>query len=140
MREFTRGESIFGTIIVIMLIAALWIFIPSTNTVSIIRSILISVLGVGLIINFWSMGRTKEPSKSRAVKYIYRMGGWRRKYFSINLKIASFILVAAGIYILFTEAKYWWIGIIAIVLAPMLWYLSNQAKERAEEWLEAGRK
>jgi len=141
MIELSKSDKIALSIVLVLILAGIWIVIPILGQeISILEKIfptIVIALFLYLIVTKKTLSPPKARSKLERGYNIY--AGWHRKLISIGLKVVAVVFAIVGIYVIIKQGQYWGLGFVIIALAPMLWYLSNQAKERSKEFFEANK-
>jgi len=120
----------FGTIVLPILIIAVWTIPIIKNEFDLKSQIILTLISfVGLIggwIHFFHQKKRdeepelKEATKEKIIKSVNIFHGIGFNFESIKWTIASLLFFAGGIYILITDKSYWWIGLMFIILSILL--------------------
>jgi len=139
--KLERGDKTAIIVVFSVITIFLWIsFLFLVDDIALYQVILFTLGVAGFIYVFSrAKGDTISAPKTKLEKWLYIYGGARSFLYSIFLKILSIGFVVAGIYSIFEQGKYWGLGIIAIILGPLCWYLSLQAKNTSRRYFEMRR-
>lgn len=146
-RDFYQGLWV-GTILLVLLLIAIWI-IPIFSNEFTLKKKLFWTISVVLTIPlgwiFFYYQKKKDEGKIKQEKKIVKgyiesknvVSGYYLKFLSLKHILFSAVFLLFGIYALIFEKKYWWVGLILIVVAVLLpvaikglWKLGGQRQKR----------
>ena len=133
-KEWKQGM-IFGGILLIILTYIFWFYSETDLNQKILFT---SLMIIGILSGIYSFKKQKNEDlhgikQGKILKTSNQIGGIHSKYYSFKMGLIGIGMVILGIFILFFEEGYWWLGLFLIIVGILtsiavkfFWKLGNE--------------